>query len=118
MKYSRTIRRTVSQGGIGAALCCALLAASRAARYPATATSRRRELRRSTAQVLQQVGVTQRLNQMLPLDARFVDDTGKNVRLGDYFGKRPPSSRWSTTTARCSARRRWTALPARWRWYG
>ena len=40
-------------------------------------------------QVLQQVGVTQRLNQMLPLDARFVDDTGKNVRLGDYFGKRP-----------------------------
>jgi len=39
--------------------------------------------------VLQQVGVTQRLNQMLPLDARFVDDTGKNVRLGDYFGKRP-----------------------------
>jgi protein SCO1/2 len=40
-------------------------------------------------QVLQQVGVTQRLNQMLPLDARFVDDTGKIVRLGDYFGKRP-----------------------------
>jgi protein SCO1/2 len=39
--------------------------------------------------VLQQVGVTQRLNQMLPLDARFVDDTGKSVRLGDYFGKRP-----------------------------
>jgi protein SCO1/2 len=40
-------------------------------------------------QVLQRVGVTQRLNQMLPLDAQFVDDTGKTVRLGDYFGKRP-----------------------------
>jgi protein SCO1/2 len=39
--------------------------------------------------VLQRVGVTQRLNQMLPLDAQFVDDTGNTVRLGDYFGKRP-----------------------------
>jgi protein SCO1/2 len=40
-------------------------------------------------QVLQKVGVSQHLNQMLPLDAQFVDDTGKTVRLGDYFGKRP-----------------------------
>jgi protein SCO1 len=40
-------------------------------------------------QVLQKVGVTQKLNQPLPLDAQFVDDTGKPVRIGDYFGKRP-----------------------------
>jgi protein SCO1 len=40
-------------------------------------------------QVLQKVGVSQHLNQSLPLDAVFVDDTGKNVRLGDYFGKHP-----------------------------
>ena len=39
--------------------------------------------------VLKGVGVTQRLNQPLPLDAQFVDDTGKQVRLGDYFGKHP-----------------------------
>jgi protein SCO1/2 len=39
--------------------------------------------------VLAQVGVAQHLNQTLPLDAQFVDDTGKTVRLGDYFGKRP-----------------------------
>jgi protein SCO1/2 len=39
--------------------------------------------------VLQKVAVTQRLNQQLPMDAQFVDDTGKTVRLGDYFGKRP-----------------------------
>jgi protein SCO1/2 len=39
--------------------------------------------------VLQRVGVEQHLNQMLPLDAQFVDDTGKTMRLGDYFGKRP-----------------------------
>jgi protein SCO1/2 len=40
-------------------------------------------------QVLQRVGVEQRLNQQLPLDSQFVDDTGKAVKLGDYFGKRP-----------------------------
>ena len=40
-------------------------------------------------QVLQKVGVSQHLNQPLPLDASFVDDTGNTVRLGDYFGKHP-----------------------------
>ena len=40
-------------------------------------------------QVLQKVGVTQRLNQQLPLDASFVDETGKPVKLGDYFGQHP-----------------------------
>ncbi|HZY62044.1 MAG TPA: SCO family protein [Edaphobacter sp.] len=40
-------------------------------------------------QVLKHVGIAQHLNQPLPLDAQFVDDTGKTVRLGDYFGKKP-----------------------------
>jgi protein SCO1/2 len=40
-------------------------------------------------QVLQKVGVSQHLNQPLPLDSIFIDDTGKTVRLGDYFGKHP-----------------------------
>jgi len=40
-------------------------------------------------QVLQKVGVLQHLNQQIPLDAAFVDETGKAVTLGDYFGKRP-----------------------------
>jgi protein SCO1 len=40
-------------------------------------------------QVLQKVGVSQRLNQQLPLDASFVDESGKPVKLGDYLGKRP-----------------------------
>ncbi len=39
--------------------------------------------------VLKAVGVAQHLNQQLPLDAAFVDDTGKPVKLGDYFGKHP-----------------------------
>jgi protein SCO1/2 len=40
-------------------------------------------------QVLQKVGVSQHLNEQLPLDAAFVDETGRPVKLGDYFGKRP-----------------------------
>ncbi|HWZ01674.1 MAG TPA: SCO family protein [Edaphobacter sp.] len=40
-------------------------------------------------QVLQKVGVAQHLNQQLPLDAAFVDESGKPVKLGDYFGKKP-----------------------------
>ena len=40
-------------------------------------------------QVLQKVGVSQHLNQQLPMDAAFVDETGKPVVLGEYFGKKP-----------------------------
>lgn len=39
---------------------------------------------------LEGVGVTEHLNEPLPLDAQFTDQTGKQVRLGDYWdGKRP-----------------------------
>src|SRR5438270_752132 len=38
---------------------------------------------------LQGVGFDQRLNEQVPLDLRFVDETGRTVRLGDYFGERP-----------------------------
>ena len=39
--------------------------------------------------VLQQVKVTQKLNAQVPLEAEFRDETGKTVKLGDYFGKKP-----------------------------
>jgi protein SCO1/2 len=37
----------------------------------------------------QAVTFAQRLNEQLPLDAAFTDETGRDVRLGDYFGSRP-----------------------------
>jgi len=37
----------------------------------------------------EEVGFKQQLGSQLPLDARFRDESGKDVRLGDYFGKRP-----------------------------
>jgi protein SCO1/2 len=37
----------------------------------------------------QDVTFRQRLGEQLPLDARFRDETGREVALGDYFGDRP-----------------------------
>jgi protein SCO1/2 len=38
---------------------------------------------------LKEVTFQQRLNEMLPLDATFRDESGRAVKLGDYFGRKP-----------------------------
>ena len=38
---------------------------------------------------LKEVGFDQRLNEQVPADLVFTDDTGKPVKLGDYFGEKP-----------------------------
>jgi protein SCO1 len=38
---------------------------------------------------LKNVGIEQNLNEQIPSGLTFRDETGKPVRLGDYFGKRP-----------------------------
>ena len=35
------------------------------------------------------VGIDQKLNEQLPLDLAFKNEKGENVKLGDYFGKKP-----------------------------
>ena len=40
-------------------------------------------------QVLNGVGISQHLNQQLPLNTVFTDETGKQVRLGQFFGHVP-----------------------------
>ena len=40
--------------------------------------------------VLQKVGIEQKLNAQLPLDAQFKDENGNTVKLGDYFNKGKP----------------------------
>jgi protein SCO1 len=42
-----------------------------------------------TPPLLSKVYIHQRLNQQVPLDGVFRDETGATVKLGDYFGKRP-----------------------------
>ncbi|MCX6549551.1 MAG: SCO family protein [Acidobacteria bacterium] len=39
--------------------------------------------------ILEKVGIDQKLNAQVPLDAAFRDEQGRQVSLGDYFGKRP-----------------------------
>ncbi len=40
--------------------------------------------------VLKNVGIEQKLNGQLPLEAQFKDEDGNTVKLGDYFGKGKP----------------------------
>ena len=43
----------------------------------------------AAASMMVRVGIDQKLNEQLPLDVELRDETGKTVRLGEYFGKRP-----------------------------
>ncbi len=38
---------------------------------------------------LENVGIEQHLDAQIPADLAFTDDTGRAVKLGDYFGKKP-----------------------------
>jgi protein SCO1/2 len=38
---------------------------------------------------LREIGFDQNLDRLVPLDTPLVDETGRAVRLGDFFGKRP-----------------------------
>lgn len=40
-------------------------------------------------QLIQKIGIDQKLGEQLPLDLAFHDESGKTVHLRDYFGKKP-----------------------------
>ena len=70
-------------GSGGAALIACLLFAG-----SLCATSRQ-DSAAVTPPQLQGVGIDQRLNNQVPLDLKFRDETGQTVTLGSYFGKKP-----------------------------
>jgi protein SCO1 len=83
-------KRTIRGGWQAAILCCALVSAPLSAQVSSYGDKQGGEnAGDQLPQVLQKVGVSQHLNQQLPLDAAFVDESGKPVKLGDYFGKHP-----------------------------
>jgi protein SCO1/2 len=43
----------------------------------------------TTLPILSKVGITQNLNAQIPPDLKFRDETGKSVRIGDFFGRKP-----------------------------
>ncbi len=74
------------------ALCGAALVAQLATALPARAQQIKDILNMRGVDrppQLQNVGIDQKLDSKLPLDAHFRDEAGRDVRLGDYFGKRP-----------------------------
>lgn len=88
------MRRSTIRGWCKAAAACALACSFQAvAGWAQVSSYGDKQSGENTGdqlpRVLQQVAVAQHLNQQLPLDARFVDESGKQVLLGDYFGKRP-----------------------------
>jgi len=83
-------RRTIRGGWQAAILCCALLSAPVFAQVSSYGDKESgANAGDQLPQVLQKVWVSQHLNQQLPLDAAFVDETGRPVKLADYFGKKP-----------------------------
>lgn len=49
----------------------------------------RAESQNEKPSLLVNVGIDQKLNAQVPLDLTFRDETGKTVKLGDYFGDKP-----------------------------
>ena len=93
MRYtakSRTMSRSAARAVFGgAALCVILLPLSLRAQVSGYGEKSMGPTTDRQPTVLSNVGIAQHLNQQLPLSAVFTDDAGKQVRLGDYFGKRP-----------------------------
>jgi len=84
------IGQTIRGRWQAAALCCALLSGPLFAQVSSYGDKQSGDnAGDQLPQVLQKVGVAQHLNQQLPLNASFIDETGKAITLGDYFGKRP-----------------------------
>jgi len=91
MIQHHTTRKTGSKLAILASMLgCAMLCGSATAQVSSYGDKQQGENRGDELpKVLKAVEVSQHLNQQLPLDATFVDETGKTVQLGDYFGSKP-----------------------------
>ena len=90
MISGRTIRARRKTAAICCALCCLAMSVYGFSQVSGYGDKQAGEnTGNELPRVLKAVAVTQHLNQQLPLNAAFVDETGKPVVLGDYFGKRP-----------------------------
>jgi len=55
----------------------------------ASAPARAQEVKGPEVGLLRKVAFAQNLNAQLPLDTPLVDESGRGVKIGDYFGKKP-----------------------------
>ena len=78
-------------GVILLAVCALILASSLSARAQSQFFGYEKSGQPADQQplLLKKITIQQRLNQQIPLNLEFRDETGKVVHLGDYFGSRP-----------------------------
>ncbi len=73
------ISRTMAVAALAVSLAVAASAQDKGQLGPGT----------TSQQLMEKVGIDQKLNAQVPLDLVFRDESGKTVRLGQYFGTRP-----------------------------
>jgi protein SCO1 len=74
---------------VSGAMTAAALADTGAPRFDTGAVNNGPSATNYRPEILNEVGIDQKLDSLLPLDAPFVDENGKAVKLGDYFNARP-----------------------------
>ena len=84
-------RRSAGVGMLLVAFCMAIagLQAQQQPGLPGSMGHRTGIVASNVPPQFKEVTFAQRLNQRLPLEATFKDETGRTVKLGDYFGTRP-----------------------------
>lgn len=86
MKCSITIRKLAA--GIALALCASMYGWAQG-NQPAYALQSDGGSTNQKLSIFDKVGFDQRLNQQIPLDLTFLDETGQPVQLKQYFGSKP-----------------------------
>lgn len=82
-------RRTILTAAAALGLAAVTPPAAPAQSAPGQAQQSRGEVKSPEAGLLRSVAFEQHLDARLPLDTSFRDEAGREVRLGDYFGKKP-----------------------------
>lgn len=67
----------------------ALLAACGLTLALATAPARAQQFSGGSLTAVPEIGIDQKLDAQVPLDLTFQNESGKTIRLGDYFGQKP-----------------------------
>jgi protein SCO1 len=93
MRSTRTIQQSWRRAGISAAgvfaVCLAIASPVLMGQVSSYGDKQVGKVGDKPPSLLNGVGIEQRLNQPLPLNATFTDETGKQVSLSSYFGKHP-----------------------------
>jgi len=87
MQFSNTIRKIARTAAVSAAAAIVLAPALSA--QVSSYGDKQMGPRNQKQALLSKVTITQHLNEQLPLNLAFTDDTGRQVPLASYFGKKP-----------------------------